>query len=85
MLIKNKSVLSNDEYFKYIIEIKVMNSNWIIFRRFSEIKNEHERMCKTYPALLKEPFPARTFFNKTDAFQIERQQKLVSYFSIFYF
>lgn len=86
-MVKNRqNLLSNEEYFKYVIEIKVSGSHWIIFRRFSEIREEHERMCKIYPILLKEPFPGRTLFNKTDAFQIERQQKLVGFtfgFSIY--
>jgi hypothetical protein len=74
---KQGSFFVNEEYYKYVIEIRVKKEQWIVFRRFSEIRDLHERMCKIYPALGKESFPNRALFNKTDSFQIERQQKLV--------
>lgn len=36
-------------------------------------------MCRKNSALKREQFPPRTPFNKTDSFQIERQQKLEIY------
>lgn len=75
----NNLFLPNEEYYKYAIELKVNGEYWVIFRRFSEIRDEHERMCKLCPNLKREPFPPRSLFNKTDSFQIERQQKLEIY------
>ena len=75
--ISNKqNILFGEEYYKYIIELKVNGEYWVLFRRYSELRDEHERMSKKYDALRKEPFPPRSPFNKTDSFQIERQQKL---------
>lgn len=48
-------------------------------RRFSEIREEHEKALKKYPEIKKQEFPPRSPFNKTDTFQIERQQKLEQY------
>ena len=42
----------------------------MIFRRFSEIREEHDRSCKKNPQLKREPFPNRSPFNKTDSFQV---------------
>lgn len=48
-------------------------------RRFSEIREEHEKALKKFPEIKKAEFPPRSPFNKTDTFQIERQQKLEQY------
>lgn len=79
LISKPKNFLFNEEYYKYAIEIKINGQYWVIFRRFSEIRDEHERMMKKCPALKKESFPARSPFNKNDTFQMERQQKLEQY------
>lgn len=79
LISKRENVFFNEEYYKYAIELKVNGDYWVIFRRFSEVRDEHERMCRKYPTLKREPFPPRSLFNKTDTFQIERQQKLEIY------
>lgn len=79
LISQKQNVFLNEEYYKYAIELTVNGEYWVIFRRFSEVRDEHERMCKKYAALRKEPFPPRSPFNKTDTFQIERQQKLEQY------
>lgn len=79
LISKRQNLFFNEEYYKYAIELKVNGDYWVIFRRFSEIRDEHERMSKKYPTLKKETFPPRSPFNKTDTFQIERQQKLENY------
>ncbi|CAF1082260.1 unnamed protein product [Brachionus calyciflorus] len=79
LISKRQNIFLNEEYYKYAIEMKVNGEYWVIFRRFSEIREEHERMCKNCPNLRKEPFPPRSPFTKTDSFQIERQQKLEAY------
>lgn len=82
LISKRQNMFFNEEYYKYAIELKVGNEYWVIFRRFSEIREEHERALKKYPDLKKETFPPRSPFNKTDTFQIERQQKLEQYLKI---
>lgn len=79
LITKRQNIFHNEEYYKYAIELKVNGEYWVIFRRFSEIRDEHERMCRMCPNLKKEPFPPRSLFTKTDSFQIERQQKLETY------
>jgi hypothetical protein len=79
LLISKKQNFLSEEFYKYAIEIKVNNERWIIFRRYSEVRDEHDRMVKKYPTLKREIFPPRSPFTKTDTFQIERQQKLESY------
>ncbi len=79
LISKKQNFFIQEEYYKYAIELKVNNEYWVIFRRYSEIRDEHERMCKKNSALKREQFPPRTPFNKTDSFQIERQQKLEIY------
>lgn len=79
LISKRINLFYNEEYYKYAIELKVNGEYWVIFRRFSEIKDEHERMSKLKPQLRREAFPPRSPFNKTDSFQIERQQKLELY------
>lgn len=76
---KPKNFFLTDEYFKYVIELKINNEYWIVFRRYSEILKEHERMCKLRPTLQLEPFPPKSIFNKSDTFQFERQKKLEIY------
>jgi hypothetical protein len=76
---RKQNLFFNEEYYKYAIELKVNGEYWVIFRRYSEIRDEHERMCKKYANLKKESFPPRSPFNKNDSFQIERQQKLQEY------
>ena len=79
LISKKQNLFLNEEYYKYAVELKVNNEYWVIFRRYSEIRDEHDRMSKKFPALKKETFPPRSPFNKTDTFQIERQQKLEQY------
>lgn len=79
LISKRQNLFFNEEYYKYAIELKIKNEYWVVFRRYSEIRDEHERMCKRTPMLKRETFPPRSPFNKTDTFQIERQQKLENY------
>jgi hypothetical protein len=79
LISKRENIFFNEEYYKYAIELKVGDEYWVIFRRYSEIRDENERMCKKNINLRRENFPPRSPFNKTDTFQIERQQKLESY------
>lgn len=79
LISKKDKMFFNEEYYKYAIELKVNGEYWVIFRRYSEIRDEHERMKDKYAALKKENFPPRNPFNKTDTFQMERQQKLEVY------
>ncbi len=79
LISKKQNTFLNEEYYKYAIELKVNSEHWVIFRRYSEVRDEHDRMSKKYPALKKEEFPPRSPFTKTDTFQIERQLKLEHY------
>jgi hypothetical protein len=79
LISKKEKAIFGEEFYKYAIELKINDESWCVFRRFSEIRDEHERMSKKYSNLRKETFPSRSPFNKTDSFQIERQQKLEQY------
>ena len=83
LISKRDKLFFNEEYYKYAIELKVNGQYWVIFRRYSEIRDEHERLKDKFPALKKETFPPRSPFNKTDTFQMERQQKLEQYLKSF--
>ena len=79
LITKNKGILLSEEYYKYAIELKINGKYWVIFRRYSEVRDEHERMVKQVPSLKKLSFPPRSPFTKSDQFQMERQQKLEHY------
>ena len=79
LISKRATLFYKEEYYKYAIELKVNGDYWVIFRRYSEIRDEHERMCKKSAALRKETFPPRGLFTSTDTFQMDRQQKLEQY------
>lgn len=71
-----------NEFFTYAIELKVGDDYWTIFRRFSQIREEHKRMlkCSTWRNEAKKlTFPTRAVFNKSDEFQIRRQRALEIY------
>ena len=79
LISKRESSFFNEEFYKYVIEIKVKNESWFVFRRYSEVRDEHDKMCKKFSNLRKIDFPPRGIFTKTDTFQIERQIKLEQY------
>jgi hypothetical protein len=83
LISKRDKLFFNEEYYKYAIELKVNGQYWVVFRRYSEIRDEHERLRTKFPALNREAFPPRSPFNKTDTFQMERQQKLETYLKNF--
>jgi len=65
LISKRDKLFFNEEFYKYAIELNVNGVYWVIFRRYSEVRDEHERMSKKYPLLKKESFPSRNPFNKT--------------------
>lgn len=56
LISRRQNMFFNEEFYKYAIEIKVGNEYWVIFRRYSEIREEHERMIKKFSALKQESF-----------------------------
>jgi hypothetical protein len=65
LISKRDKLFFNEEFYKYAIELNVNGVYWVVFRRYSEVRDEHERVCKKYPSLKKESFPPRNPFNKT--------------------
>ena len=65
LISKRENMFFNEEYYKYAIEININGEYWVVFRRYSEIRDEHEKMIKKYAVLKKETFPPRNPFNKT--------------------
>ncbi len=65
LISKRDKLFFNEEFYKYAIELTVNGVYWVVFRRYSEVREEHERMCKKHPTLKKESFPPRNPFNKT--------------------
>ena len=67
-----------DEHYEYIIDIKINDEHWKIFRRFNKIRQLHEKMSKLYSSLNRLVFPIRYFPNL-----IDRQMQLEHYLRCF--
>ena len=84
----NESMLfgrkSWDEHYEYLIEIRLNDESWFIFRRYSKIRQLHEQMCLLYPSLNRLVFPMRWLFNNSDKHLIERQVQLEHYLRCFF-
>lgn len=73
-----------DEHYEYLIEIRVNQEHWFIFRRYSKIRQLHEQMCLLYPSLNRLVFPMRLLFNGMDKQKLlERQLQLEHYLKCF--
>lgn len=73
-----------DEHFEYEIEIKLgEDENWSIFRRYSKIRELHERMCVAYPSLSRLVFPMKWMFNSSEHNLVLRQMQLEAYLILF--
>lgn len=86
---KNK-MIGNDEHFEYLIDIK-LNANtmneqadhWCIFRRYSKIRQLHDKFIQLYPSLNCLVFPSRLIFNQSEKSLIDRQYQLEHYLKCF--
>lgn len=73
-----------DEHYEYLIEIRINEEYWYIFRRYSKIRQLHDQMCLLYPSLNRLVFPMRLMFNLMDKQRlIERQSQLEHYLNCF--
>lgn len=73
-----------DEHYEYLIELRINDEYWYIFRRYSKIRQLHEQMCLLYPSLNRLVFPMRLVFNLTDKQRLlERQSQLEHYLNCF--
>ncbi|CAF0917996.1 unnamed protein product, partial [Brachionus calyciflorus] len=73
-----------DEHYEYLIEIRLNEDKWFIFRRYSKIRQLHEQMCLLYPSLNRLVFPMRLVFNVMEKQRLlERQLQLEHYLNCF--
>ncbi len=73
-----------DEHYEYAVSVKVNEDSWLIFRRYSKMRELHEKMCLLYPSLHRLVFPTRHVLKtSTDKHLIERQLQLEHYMRCF--
>jgi len=73
-----------DEHYEYALSVKVNEESWLIFRRYSKMRELHEKMCLLYPSLHRLVFPMRHVLKtSTDKHLIERQLQLEHYLRCF--
>jgi hypothetical protein len=70
-----------NEHWEYIIEVKVAAESWLILRRFSRIRELHDKMCILYPSLNRMVFPTRFVFNNVRL--LDRKMQLEHYLKCF--
>ena len=66
-------------YYEYVIELKLDEQRWKVFRRYSSFKVEHDRIKVYFSGLKKVKFPEKKIFNQSNEFQIERCNALETY------
>lgn len=79
---KPENWIFKDEHFKYEIELNVGNDYWTIYRRFSDIRKEHNRLLEkaTFREDLRNiEFPPLALFTKHTDFQRKRIKELEIY------
>lgn len=69
------------DHWEYMIEMRVNSDSWLILRRYSRIRELHEKMSIVYPSLNRIVFPIRYYLNNGRL--LDRKMQLEHYLKCF--